>query len=113
MLARLNRLLDSHVQQTDRVEGPPDGASRLIPWLLDSWQGRFVLLDGEGRVLSASHAALDMLASEDGARLREAVSRVQQGVTSEGVSLLRRSEHWTLVTLEPLAAAPTAPPSAE
>jgi hypothetical protein len=109
LLARLNRLLDDRLVQTD-AQGAKAEGSGVLPWLLDSWEGALVLLDAEGRVLSASRAALELLASERGPSLREAMNHARRGGRSEGVSTLRRSDQWVLLALTP---APDASPVVE
>lgn len=101
LLARLNRLLDTRLVQTGAPGALPEGSGGLLPWLLDSWDGALVLVDAEGRVLSASRAALELLASERGPRLREAMTHARQGGQGDGVSTLRRSERWALLALAP------------
>jgi hypothetical protein len=101
LLARLNRLLDARTQHPGGPGALPEGSSGLVPWLLDGYGGTLALLDGEGRVLSASREALELLASDRGPSLRDAMGRAVTGVQSESVSTLRRSEHWTFVALTP------------
>jgi PAS domain-containing protein len=99
LLSRLNRLVDASVQRADSGGSAAEASSGLTPWLLDAWGGALALLDAEGRVLSANRAALELLGSERGPSLREAMSRALQGVVSDGVATLRRSERWVLVAL--------------
>jgi hypothetical protein len=101
LLARLNRLLDARIQHTGGRGALSEGSSGLVPWLLDGFGATLALLDREGRVLSASREALELLASERGPSLREAMGRAVAGSSSEGVSTLRRTEHWTLLALTP------------
>jgi nitrogen fixation/metabolism regulation signal transduction histidine kinase len=112
LLTRLNRLLDTRLEQSIAQGARAEGSSGLTPWLLDGWDAALVLLDVEGRVLSANHAALELLAGERGPSLREAMNRARQGAHGEGVSTLRRSEHWVLMTLTPAqGASPVEEPS--
>lgn len=99
LLGRLNRLLDSSLQRGDGVASAPTGASGLIPGLLDTWGGALVLLDADGKVIAASRAAVELLSSERGPTLREALRGALQGAASDGVSMLRRSPEWALVAL--------------
>jgi len=103
LLSRLNRLLDARLSQSPTVPGQGDEASSLIPWLLDTWGGALVLVNADGRLHSASRAALEILAGERGPSLREAMSRIVEGTDVEGISTLGRTRHWVLVALLPTA----------
>jgi PAS domain-containing protein len=99
LLSRLNRLVDASVQSINSGASVPETSSGLTPWLLDAWGAALALLDAEGRVLSANRAALELLGSERGPSLREAMSRALEGVAHDSVAPLRRSERWVLVAL--------------
>ena len=102
LLCRLNRLLDAENQPSDE-SGSPEGSMPVVPWLLDAWGGPVALVDGEGRILSTSRQALELLANEQGPALREALRSVMRGQSEGGISLIQRSESWALISLSPSA----------
>jgi hypothetical protein len=98
LLCSLNRLLDASSQRSGDG-GSTEGSMQLVPWLLDAWGGPIALIDGEGRIFSASREALELLASEQGPALREVMSDIARGGPDAGLSIIQRSEAWALVSL--------------
>jgi PAS domain-containing protein len=98
VLRALNRLLDT----AETHSAKPSAAitpAELVPWLLDASSQALALLDAHGEVVSASQSVLEMLADEHGGELLGRFQRAAGGSNEEHVTLVRRSERFTLLAL--------------
>ncbi len=84
VMDELDRLYD--VEESARVPAPAsDLDRRALLHLLDARDEPTVILDADGRVAASNRAADDVLAGEDGARLRDALRQAKPGATDAGL----------------------------
>lgn len=98
-LVSLNRALDAAAERRAQPSGNGRLPPEIVPWLLDATGAPLALLDTRGEVVSTSRSTLELLAGEQGPRLREAMGRVARGLPDDQVTSMRRSESWVLVSV--------------
>jgi PAS domain-containing protein len=91
IMRAINTLLDEH--QLPAADVATSGLQPPLPAVLDILPGAVAILDDEGGVVASNQNALERLASDDAAKLREQL-RSRQGIAAQQLG-----ERWWLCTL--------------